>query len=334
MQRPRRTQARAPANPNPSAPKAPANAPGSTGAPAHLPGKQQAPSSAKGPARRRTNGQLPKVALKEEPEDLGIEAALWSGQDSAKSLELSTAAVEARLAELEAGGDEPKTEETELDLSGEKEEPKAGKSASSKAGAPGPSKAAGKAAPPPDLWKRTALSTQSKLAERLVGAKTRDTDSVPGATSGPHGSTGTTAKRAAHRPQVTGASHSNLNVVDERLGGANPRAERPPDAYALLREAKEAGVFFKEDAWREGHTEEQEDPELAAAVEEAIRLLFGVRGILRVGAGHNDKNEPIIVVVASNGFSEASLARVPESVHRFRTVVAIPFDLLPLRKDR
>ena len=64
------------------------------------------------------------------------------------------------------------------------------------------------------------------------------------------------------------------------------------------------------------------------------RLLFGVRGILRVGAGKNDRAESIVVVVASHGFSDASLASVPEKVHRFSTVIAIPFELLPLRRDR
>jgi hypothetical protein len=34
------------------------------------------------------------------------------------------------------------------------------------------------------------------------------------------------------------------------------------------------------------------------------------------------------------GFSEASMAKVPSRVHRFPTLVALPFDLLPLRRDR
>jgi len=139
-------------------------------------------------------------------------------------------------------------------------------------------------------------------------------------------------------PRTTSSSYNNLAPVGalqkKVLDGAPARTERPPDAFALLREAKERGVLFTEDATREGHTEEQDDPELAAAVEEAITLLFGVRGILRIGPGRDDKGGPVIVIVTSQGFGEAALAKVPEKVHRFPTLVAIPFDLLPLRRDR
>ena len=130
------------------------------------------------------------------------------------------------------------------------------------------------------------------------------------------------------------AGHTTICAMDAETGLTMARAERPPDAFTLLREAKEKGSLFTEDALREGHTEDKDDPELAAAVEECIRLCFGLRGILRIGPGRNDQAEPIIVVVASTGFSEASLAKVPEKVHRFATLLAIPFDLLPLRRER
>jgi hypothetical protein len=87
-------------------------------------------------------------------------------------------------------------------------------------------------------------------------------------------------------------------------------------ALVALDNAKDSGVFFKEDRERDGHTEDQEDPALREAVEECIRLLFGVRGIHHVGPGRNDANEPVIVVAASDGF----------------TLVALPFDLVPLRR--
>lgn len=164
-------------------------------------------------------------------------------------------------------------------------------------------------------------------AKKDLSAPTRWKSGKSPSTRGPAGE----QQRPSSR---TATSHSNLSSVGMRLGAGTLRAERPPDAYALLREAKEPGVFFKEDSMHDGHTEEHEDPELAAAVEETIRQLFGVRGILRVGGGKNEKAESIVIVVAAHGFSEASLARVPEKVHRFRTVLAIPFELLPLRKDR
>jgi hypothetical protein len=113
-----------------------------------------------------------------------------------------------------------------------------------------------------------------------------------------------------------------------------PRADKPPDAMTFLHGAKEPGVFFNEDAQREGHTEEEDDPELAAAVEETIRVLFGVRGIHRVGPGRNEAGEPVVLVVANRGFGEAAMKAVPEKVHRFPTLLALPYELLPLRRER
>lgn len=130
------------------------------------------------------------------------------------------------------------------------------------------------------------------------------------------------------------ASQANLKAVQKNMLAGTMRNEKLPDAFALLREAKEAGVLFVEDSMRDGHTEDLEDPDLAAAVEECIRLCFGVRGVLRIGAGRNDRHEPIIVITTTHGFSEASLAQVPEKVHLFDTLIAIPFDLLPLKRER
>jgi hypothetical protein len=113
-----------------------------------------------------------------------------------------------------------------------------------------------------------------------------------------------------------------------------PRSNRPEDAMTLLHAAQEAGVFFKEDGHREGHSEDQDDPEMAAAIEEAIRLLFGVQGVLRVGPGVNDAGEQVVVIVAHRGFGEASMKAVPPMVHRFPTLVALPYELLPLRRER
>lgn len=124
--------------------------------------------------------------------------------------------------------------------------------------------------------------------------------------------------------------------IGMRLGTGTLRAEKPPDAYALLKDAKPAGVYFREDSMHEGRTASGDDGELGAAVAETIRLLAAAhaKGIARVSAGRNEADESVIVIVAAHAFSAASLAAVPEKVHRFRTVVAIPFELLPLRRER
>ncbi|MBK7860325.1 MAG: hypothetical protein IPJ65_17285 [Archangiaceae bacterium] len=112
------------------------------------------------------------------------------------------------------------------------------------------------------------------------------------------------------------------------------KAGKPPDAFTLLNASQPHGVFFKENFEREGHAEAQEDPELRAAVDECIRLLFGVRGITRVGPGRNEADEPVIIVVAGPGFGEGSLREVPATVHRYSTLVVLPFEVLPLKKER
>ena len=113
-------------------------------------------------------------------------------------------------------------------------------------------------------------------------------------------------------------------ALPRRLGGG---------AIHVLNNAKDPGVFFREDDPEDARRDEDEDPELAAAVEETIRLLFGVRGIHRVGPGQNDAGEPVIVISTARGFSEASMRAIPDRVHRFRTLLALPYELLPLRRD-
>lgn len=120
--------------------------------------------------------------------------------------------------------------------------------------------------------------------------------------------------------------------LSKAVEAAAARPGKPLDAMSLLHSAQEAGVFFNEDGSNPGA--EQVDPELAAAVQEAGRLLAEVRGVLRVGPGTNDAGEKVIVVVADRGFGEGSLRQVPPLVHRFATLLALPYDLLPLRRER
>ncbi len=134
--------------------------------------------------------------------------------------------------------------------------------------------------------------------------------------------------------QQTGSLRAHLPVTGTHPVPAEgaPKAARPPDAFSVLHAAQEPGVYFQE----EGHhgPAEQADPDLSAAIEEAIRLLFGVRGILRVSGGFNKENQPAIIVVATQGFGEASMKRIPPKVHRFETILAVPYDLLPLKREQ
>lgn len=109
---------------------------------------------------------------------------------------------------------------------------------------------------------------------------------------------------------------------------------KQPDAFTLLHAAQDKGVFYKEDYEAHGQGPEAEDPELKAAVEEATRLLFDTKGVMRIAPGTNDAQEKVVVIVAGMGFGEASLAAIPEKVHRFATLLALPYDLLPLKKER
>jgi hypothetical protein len=258
------------------------------------------------------------------------EAALWAGQDIDRSLEIRAADVEGRMAELAQSEAAEKEEGADhlSDLHDKAEKEDKGKNGllkmfSWKMGGQKPGQQDPKAAA---LLKQQQQQQQQGL-NKLPAFR------VPQGT----GTTGAHKPVAASQPNLTGISSSRLQAVgsvQNALSGQSATNERPPDAFQLLREARDRGVLFVEDALAEGHTEDQEDPMHRAAVEECIRVCFGLRGILRIGPGHNDKNEKIIVVATTHGFSDASLAQVPERVHGFPTLIAIPFDLLPLKRER
>jgi hypothetical protein len=112
---------------------------------------------------------------------------------------------------------------------------------------------------------------------------------------------------------------------------------KPPDALSLLHSAKEPGVYFREDGQSAGGgspEEEQQDAELAAAVKEAAELLAQVKGVQKVAPGRNEDNERVILIVTVRGFDQASLRQVPEKVRQFFTLLVIPYELLPLRRER
>jgi hypothetical protein len=245
---------------------------------------------------------------------LNTAAQLWSGVDIDRSLEMSMKEVEERLAEEDvtnAGASEAADEVHAQNREAAEKEEQA---------KPGLSKAwDGMKA---QLHRFASSSAQKGQVPGQPGGAVKEQAGAP-----------VKAAVAAPARPATAASAANLRAVQKNMLAGSMRSEKLPDAFSLLKEAKEAGVLFVEDSQREGHAEELEDPELAAAVEECIRVCFGVRGILRIGAGRNGLDEPIIVVTTCHGFSESSLAKVPESVHRFATLIAIPFDLLPLKRD-
>jgi hypothetical protein len=119
---------------------------------------------------------------------------------------------------------------------------------------------------------------------------------------------------------------------------ANPPPSRPghahKDAFSALKEAQDQGVLLRLE-WEQGeHAEENENPELAAAVEEVIRAVFGQPGILRVGPAKDETGAVVIAVVATTGFSHGAFASIPETARGFLVVLALSFDLLPLKRDR
>lgn len=154
------------------------------------------------------------------------------------------------------------------------------------------------------------------------------------ARSAPHpGQAGMARPLAPHTPlKAATAVHAAVQVQAPPQAAPPPRPSRPPDAFSVLHAAQDPGVYFKE----EGHNGPAEtgNPELTAAIEEAIRLLFGVRGILRVSGGFNQAAEPAIIIVVTQGFGEASMKLVPPKVHKFETILAVPYDMLPLKRER
>lgn len=271
-------------------------------------------------ARRSTRPQVaddkPKPIKAKEAQDgeealNSPEAKLWAGEDMDRSLEIRAADVEQRMAEIgvaeQAEKEEAKDHLSDMHEAAHKED----KPSIFKIFSFGQK-------PKPQQPAKTLLQKQQEARQQEALKKPPPAFVKPA------------------QPNLTGVSASRLQAVgqvQQLLSGQSAQNERPPDAFALLKEARDKGVLFVEDALQDGHSEDQEDPELAAAVEECIAQLFGVRGILRIGPGHNDKNEPIIVVATTHGFSDASMARVPEKVHRFATLIAIPFDLLPLKRE-
>jgi hypothetical protein len=159
--------------------------------------------------------------------------------------------------------------------------------------------------------------------------------------------------KAAEAPKVQDGfevTNPNAPSAAKKLREAELEAQRLPlpqantqgeGAIAALNNAQAPGVFFKEDDERSSNKreaqDEQEDEDeraLREAVEEARQLLAEVKGVQRVGPGRSDTGERIIVISTERGFTDASMDAIPAAVRQFPTLVAVPFDLLPLRRER
>ncbi|MFN0063472.1 MAG: hypothetical protein ACKVPX_13270 [Myxococcaceae bacterium] len=129
-----------------------------------------------------------------------------------------------------------------------------------------------------------------------------------------------------------------------------PVAPQPPvrmmtGALHFLNNAKDPGELFErldpdgQEGGGQGQGEEGGpealDPELLSAVEELAQKLSGVRGVTAVAPGRNDAGASVVLVMAEPGLTHASFdERIPPTVGRFETLVALPFEALPLRRER
>jgi len=192
---------------------------------------------------------------------------------------------------------------------------------------------------------------EEEQREKMANGQQRVGATTYAATAANKAEAGHDNKKDGFQKSNTGQNKPQLNTktaeppaavaAAKTVDAARAAAERmlasgkPLDAFALLQLAEPAGVLFKEnDSGSAFDAPPPEDPELAKAVDEMINKLFGVKGILRVGGGRNKDDEPVVVVAVGNGFGEASLKAVPEKAGKFSTLIALPYDILPLKKER
>jgi hypothetical protein len=192
---------------------------------------------------------------------------------------------------------------------------------------------------------------EEEQREKMANGQQRVGATTYAATAANKAQAGHDNKKDGFQKPNTGQSKPQLNTktaepppavsAAKTVDAARAAAERmlasgkPLDAFALLQRAEPAGVLFKEnDSGNAFEAPAPEDPELAKAIEELVSKLFGVKGILRVGGGRNKDDEPVVVVAVGNGFGEASLKAVPEKAGKFSTLIALPYDILPLKKER
>lgn len=135
-----------------------------------------------------------------------------------------------------------------------------------------------------------------------------------------------------HAQVVEKADVAHLNPVVPRAAGEN--------AFSALHNAQPSGVFFRivgegGGQGMAGEAESPLDPKLLEAVEEARRILDGVPGVEphRIKPGEDDEHAPVVLIPVVRGFTQSGMAKVPLQVRGFATLIAVPYELLPLKRD-
>jgi hypothetical protein len=137
---------------------------------------------------------------------------------------------------------------------------------------------------------------------------------------------------------VAGKKSDGFEKQQQPGGAAAKKTAKPalaapsgaaPSGVPMMK-AKDPGVLFRERRAPDGGQATAEDTDLAAAVEQARELLKPVAGIEHIGPGENEQGQPVVLIAARDGFTEASLRAIPGRVGGFRTLLALPYELLPL----
>jgi hypothetical protein len=176
-------------------------------------------------------------------------------------------------------------------------------------------------------------------ADPLWGGKSPSTAAKP---KQPERPVQTMNARDLFAAQAALAKSMGTRQARETLGAEVSQALPPSrtdgqDPLAALNRAQPPGVYYKEDEdggnrGRDRDDGEAIDPELEEALEETLQLLFGVPGIHRVSPGTDEEGSPVVLIFTARGFTRPSMDRIPEEVRGFKTLLVVPYDLLPLRR--
>ncbi|HZH04373.1 MAG TPA: hypothetical protein VEY30_11350 [Myxococcaceae bacterium] len=116
-----------------------------------------------------------------------------------------------------------------------------------------------------------------------------------------------------------------------------PRSVPPPPsrsqegtALGALNSAQAPGYYVRE---RAPGTEEV-DHELAQAVEQVFAELKDLPALERVLAANDEHDQPIVAVDTKKGLSYSQLLAAPDVAGRFKVVYRVPYEALPLKRDR